>query len=217
MGEECSESSSILCLYWIQGLRREYLQWDRRENDIEPLDNEEFMHLLDPVMIISLDLLDSPEDAVSFFPLQAAVPLFLSLSAFFEWTFFDTTYLHLFVDHSIRVDDHNVFLSLVDSFRGFINLEELRLEEDSLPSYLLPHLQHPLPDSVLFPALRSLQLRSAYFRSTSNALLRATDFLRWGREQGFPLQRIIVGHSWIDEDYVLTHIQDTVVEIDDDS
>ena len=51
------------------------------------------------------------------------------LDAHFERTFFDTTYLQLWINH-----DHGAeaFLLLVDSFRGFVNLEKLYVVNDSL-------------------------------------------------------------------------------------
>ena len=51
------------------------------------------------------------------------------------------------------------------------------------------------------------------FQHTSNSWLRVADFLRWRGEQGFPVQKIKIVESWIDRQYILTHIQDTVVEI----
>ena len=78
--------------------------------------DSEWLKLLDPIMTIALRL-SNPQDTV---------PLFLSLFALFERTFFDTTYLKLWIDYEPD-DGAEVFLSLVDSFRGFVNLEKVYL------------------------------------------------------------------------------------------
>ena len=161
------------------------------------------IRLLDPVMTITLQLSNS----------QDPVPLFLSLFALFERTFFDTTYLKLWISNEPD-DGPEVYLPLVDSFRGFVNLEKVYLGYDSLSRFLFPLLQHSLPNSVLFPALQSLRFFGATFRDTSDSLLRVADFLRWRREQNLPVQKINIVQSRINRQYILTHIQDTVVEID---
>jgi hypothetical protein len=159
-------------------------------------------HLLDPVMTITLSL-SNPQDTV---------PLFLSLFALFERTFFDTTYLRLWIEYELD-DGAEVFLPLVDSFRGFVNLEKVYLGYDSLSKFLFPLLQHSLANSVLLPALKSLMFYDAMFRRTSVSLPRVADFLQWRKEQGFPVQKINIVSSRIDREYILTHIRDTAVEI----
>ena len=99
--------------------------------------------LLDPIMTIRLQLSD---------PQDSSIPLFLSLLALFERTFFDTTYLRLWISYDD--DAAEVFLPLVDCFRGFVNLEKLYLVHQSLLNSLFPLLQKANP--VLLPALKSL-------------------------------------------------------------
>jgi hypothetical protein len=181
------------------------IQWG---TEAEVVRNKQHIHLLDPVMIITL-YLSNPQDNA---------PLFLSLFALFERTFFDTKYLKLSI-YNEPDDGLEVFLPLFDSFRGFVNLEEmyLRLVHDSLLKFLFPLLQRSLPNSVLLPALQSLRFRfcDVAFRRT-NQLLRVADFLRWRGEQGFPVQKINIVQSQINRqlERILTHIRDTVVEID---
>ena len=43
---------------------------------------------------------------------------------------------------------------------------------------------------------------------------RVADFLQWRREQGFPVEKIVIFGGKVNRKYVLTHIQDTVVEMD---
>ena len=164
---------------------------------------QQFPYLLDPVMIIKLHLSNSEE----------TFPLFLSMLALFERTFFDTTYLELRINHDGGAE---VFLPLVDSFRGFLNLEKLYVVNESLLKLLFPFLQQGNP--VLFPALKSLYFYDVtfFFLQSSDALLfRLVDFLQWRTAQGFPVQKIGIEGSWINRKYILKHIQDTVVEIDD--
>ena len=97
---------------------------------------------VDPVMSISLNPLNSEE----------IVPLFHSLFALFERTFFDTTCLQLWIDDDLA--EAEVLLPLVDSFQGFVNLEKLNVGNDSLPKLLFPLLQYA--DSVLFPHVKIL-------------------------------------------------------------
>ena len=165
------------------------------------------VQVLDPIMTITLRL-SNPQDTV---------PLFFSLFALFEWTFFDTVYLKLSVDYEPD-DGPEVFLPLVDSFRGFVKLEVMCLGfcSSSVSKFLYTLLQHSLPNSssVLLPALQFLLLYNADFRPPSSSLLRLTEFLRWRGEQGFPVRKIDIFESWIDREYILNHIgiQDTVIE-----
>jgi hypothetical protein len=118
-----------------------------RDTEAEAVHYRLHGHLLDPVITIKLRL-SNPQDTF---------PLFLSLFTLFERTFFDTTDLTLSVDYAPD-DGPEVFLPLVDSLRGFVNLKEMSLEYDSMSKFLYPLLQHSLPNSssVLLPALQSL-------------------------------------------------------------
>ena len=177
--------------------------WD---GEAEVAHYKQYIHLLDPVMVIELRL-SIPREAF---------PLFLSLFGLFEPTFFDTTSLNLYIDYYPN-DGHEVFLPLVDSFRNFVNLEKMYLMGDSVLEILLPLIQQQsLPNSVLLlPALQSLCLRSVTLGYTSDTLLHVVDFLRWRGEQGFPVQKINFVQSSINRKYLLTHIQESVVEIGD--
>jgi hypothetical protein len=174
-----------------------------RDTEAEAVHYKWHGHLLDPIVTITLRL-SNPQDTV---------PLFISLFTLFERTFLNTTFLKLFVDYEPD-DGPEVFLPLVDSFRSFVNLEVMYLGYDSMSKFLYPLLQHSFPNSnsVLLPALQSLLFCNARFRHTSNSLLRLADFLRWRREQGFPVQKINIFESSIDRQYILTQIQDSVVE-----
>ena len=88
------------------------------------------------------------------------------LDALFERTFFDTTYLQLWINH-----DHGAeaFLPIVDSFRGFVNLEKLSVVNDSLLKLLFPLLQQGNP--VLLPALKSLYFYDVKFQRSSDSIL----------------------------------------------
>jgi hypothetical protein len=158
---------------------------------------------VDPTISISLDLLYS----------QETVPLFHSLFALFERTFLYTTSLQLWI--SLDEAGAEAFLPLVDTFRGFVNLETLIVGGDSFLKLLFPLLQHT--NSVLLPAIKSIHFLNVYFRDGSDSILPAADFLQWRREKGFPVQKIkIVTHPFrINRKYVLSHIQDIVVEMDD--
>ena len=88
------------------------------------------------------------------------------------------------------------------------------MRNDSLLKLLFPFLQHPNP--VLFSTLKSLHFYDVTFRDDgSDSIQRVADFLQWRREQGFPVQKIAISGDWINWKYILTHIQDTVVEMDD--
>ena len=154
---------------------------------------------VDPVISISLQIARN----------QKPVDLFFSLFALFEWTFFDTTYLGLCIEH--REDG---ILPLVDRFRGFVNLEKLTLY-DTRTEFPFPFLQQA--SSVLLPALKSIKFIDTNFHAGSESLLPVANFYQWRREQGFPVQKLeIVQHLCsrsIDREYILAHIQDTVVEI----
>jgi hypothetical protein len=156
---------------------------------------------VDPDMSISLALLNP----------QETVPLFHSLFALFERTFFDTTCLHLWIDDPAGAE---AFMPSVDNFRGFVNLEELIVANDSVLEILFPLLQHA--NSVLLPAMKSIYFYDVTFQDGSDSTLQVVDFLQWRREQGFPVQKINIAGDRIDRKYVLTHIQDTVVEMDSD-
>ena len=158
---------------------------------------------VDPAITISLALSYS----------QESVPLFHSLFALFERTFLYTTSLQLWISHdSARAE---AFLPLIDNFRGFVNLEKLILGNDSLPKLLFPFLQHA--NSILLPAIKSLYFFDVTFQDRSDSILRLADFLQWRRERGFPVQKINIDSDplRINRKYVLSHIQDTVVEMDD--
>ena len=159
---------------------------------------------VDPVMTIVLRLAEN----------QNAVPLFLSLFALFEWTFFDTTHLKLWIDYYPN-DGAEVFLPLVDSFRGLVNLEKLSLGYDIPTDFPFPLLQQA--NSVILPALKSIEFIDAEFHSGSESLNPVVDFLRWRREQGFPVQKIEIFQvsCYVDREYILAHIQDTLVEINE--
>ena len=183
--------------------RLDFVLWG---TEAKILHDKQYIHLLDPVMTVTLHL-PNPQDTF---------PSLLSLFAIFERTFFDTTHLDLSISNGLDNGPEN-FLPLVDMFRGFVNLKEMTLGLESLLLSLLPLLQRPLPNSVLLPALQSLRLHNTMFKDTSSSLLRVADFLRWRGEQGFPVQEIHIAESWINRKLILTHIQfqDTVVEIDD--
>ena len=154
---------------------------------------------VDPIMTIILRSVEN----------QKAIPLFLSLFALFEWTFFDTTHLKLWIDYDAN-DGVEVCLPLVDSFRGFVNLEKLSLGYD-IPTEF-PFLLLQQANSVILPALKSIEFLDARFKSGSESLLPVLDFLQWRREQGFPVQKIeIFQFSFYNgREYILAHIQDTV-------
>ena len=158
---------------------------------------------VDPAITISLGLLYS----------QEAVPLFHSLFALFERSFLYTTSLQLWISHDPAGAE--VFLPLVDNFRGFVNLEKLMVGNDSLPKLLFPLLQHA--NSVLLPAIKSLFFFDVTFQDGSDSILPLADFLRWRKERGFPVQKIKIDSDprRINRRYVLSHIHDTVVEMDD--
>ena len=171
--------------------------------DIENLSckkNELVGKEVDPDLSIFLKLLN----------LQETVTLFNSLFALFQRTFFTTTCLHLGIEHPAEAQ---VLLPLVDSFRDFVNLEKLFVRHDSLSRLLFPLLQQA--NSVLFPKIKSIFFSGVNFEDGSDTVLRVADFLRWRREQGFPVQEIKINSlgSRIDRKYVLTHIQDTAVDI----
>ena len=152
---------------------------------------------VDPVMSIELRAADD----------QMPVPLFLSLFALFERTFIDTTHLQLWIESA-----SSAFLPLVDNFRRFVNLEKLSLAGDIATDFPFPLLQQANP--VILPALKSMEFMDAEFYGTE-PLRPIADFLQWRREQGFPIQKIKISQDLniISREFVLAHIQDTVVEI----
>ena len=90
------------------------------------------------------------------------------------------------------------------------------MEYDFPAVFPFPLLQKA--NSVILPALKSIEFFSADFDGKSEILLPIADFLQWRRRQGFPVPKIeIVEYSNIvDMEYILAHIQDTVVEIIND-
>ena len=160
----------------------------------------EYPDFLDPIVSINLNLSND----------QETFPLFISLFALFERTFSDTKYLQLWINHDVGAE---AFLPLVDSFRGFVNLEKLYVVNESLLKLLFPLLQQGNP--VLLPALQSLYFYDVKFLHSSDSILRVADFLQWRRAQGFPVQKIGVKGCRINRNYILRQIQDTVVQIYD--
>ena len=128
---------------------------------------------VDPVLSITLQIAD----------IQMPVPLFLSLFALFEWTFFDTTYLQLRIGCGPEL-----FLALFDSFRRFVNLETLSLGYYIATDFPFPLLQQT--NSVIFPALKSIELFRGDFQNGPESLLPVANFLQWRKKQGFPVPKI---------------------------
>ena len=159
---------------------------------------------VDPVMTITLQL---PRN-------QGSVSLLLSLFALFERTFIDTTYLRLCFDYDRIHDRAEMYLPLVDIFRGFVNLEKLSLGYGERTSFPFPILQQA-NSSVIFPDLKCIEFFGADFREGSGTLIPIRDFLHWRRwQQGFPVPKIeIQEHHYLDMEYILTYIEDTIVEI----
>ena len=155
---------------------------------------------VDPTMSISLELSN----------VEGTVPLFHSLFALFKRTFFDTTSLRIFDNDPVGTE---AVTPSADYFREFVNLEELILRNDYLPRILLPFLHHTNP--VLLPALKTFHFRNVKFQDGSDSILRLADFLQWRKERGLPIQKIVIVTDLrrISREYVLSHIQDTVVEI----
>ena len=191
---------SLIVKNVLHGSYNDTSEWGTEATEVH---NQRYYHFLDPIMTIRLRLSN----------FQEAVPraLFLSLFALFERTFFDTTYLHLQI-YNDDDDDLEDFLPLLDIFRGFLNLEKLYIIHDSLVKLLFSHLQQA--NSVLLPALKSLHFHDVTFGRRSNSILRVADFLQWRREQGFPVQKIAIEGCSVNRKYVLTHVQDTSVEMD---
>ena len=175
--------------------------------DIGNIPREDDGRDLDPIMSISLYSSNFEE----------TIPLFHSLFALFERTFFTTTILRLWINHDTARAEAFTSSSLFDHFRGFANLEKLIVGNDCLPRLLFPFLQSANP--VLFPTLKSLYFYNVKFRDGSDSILRLADFIQWRRERGFPVEKINIGRNshWINREYVLSHIQDTIVEMDDES
>lgn len=101
-------------------------------------------------------------------------------------------------------------------FRFFVNLESLDLLQDS-HSYIFPLLQHVSPSHpVLLPALHTLHFSHAYFRPDSVSWGKVLAFLRWRREQGYPVHRVSILEGQIDREFVLHEHGDEDVEVDID-
>ena len=136
---------------------------------------------VDPTISISLYLSDFEE----------TLPLFHSLFALFEPTFFDTKWLHLSINHDPARGEAFSGTVLVDNFRGFVNLEKLIVGNNDSFRLLFPLLNHTIP--VLLPRLNSLHFYSVSFQDgsdQSDSTLRVADFLQWRREQGFPVEQV---------------------------
>ena len=148
--------------------------------EAEVIHHKQHIHLLDPLMTVKL-YFHNPQDTVN---------SILSLFANFERTFFDTTHLKMCID--VEPDSGSeMFIPLVDMFRGFVNLKELYLGFNSFMLLFLPLLQRSLPNSVFLPALQSLD----FYNANSDSLPRVAEFLRWRGEQGFPVQKVQVVNS----------------------
>ena len=80
-----------------------------------------------------------------------------------------------------------------------------------MSSFCSPFLQHA--NSVLLPTIKFLHFYSVTFQD-GDTIHRVADFLQWRREQGFPVQKIDIFGGKVNRKYVLTYIQDTVVEMD---
>ena len=163
---------------------------------------------VDPVMTIQLEIAENQED----------IPIFLSLFALFEWTFYDTTYLELSILKYYLDDGTEALPLLVDSFRRFVNLEKLSLEYNGT-EFPFPLLQQE--NSVIFPALKSIEFYDPHFYSGVNGtefLPPVVDFLQWRREQGFPVPKIEIvlershDYNFVDRAYIQAECQDTVVK-----
>jgi hypothetical protein len=156
----------------------------------------------DPVLTIILRL-GNTEDVT---------PLFLSLFALFDYTFTTMTYLTLRIDYELD-NGTEVFLPLVSSFRSFVNLKLLDLLDDS-HSYLFPLLQHVSPsNSVLLPTLHTVHFLQANFRRDSGSLACVAEFLRWRREEGFPIQKVRIYESRVDREFILLELGDVEVDL----
>jgi hypothetical protein len=143
---------------------------------------------------------------------ENVTPLFLSLFALFDYTFATTTYLTLWIDDDVD-NGTQIFLPLVSSFRSFVNLKSLDLLHDS-HSYLFPLLQHVSPsNSILLPALHTVHFLQANFRRNSGSLARVAAFLRWRREEGFPIQKVRIYESRVDREFILLELGDVEVDL----
>ena len=151
---------------------------------------------VDSIMVISVYLSN----------LEDTVPLFHSLFALFERTFSDATSLHWWIDNEAEA-----FMPSVNNLRDFVNLEKLVVGKDCLVKLLFPFLQHA--NSVLLPTIKFLHFNSVTFQD-GDTIHGVADFLQWRREQGFPVKKIVIFGGKVNRKYVLTHIQDTVVEMD---
>ena len=67
--------------------------------------------------------------------------------------------------------------------------------------------------SYFLPTIKFLHFNSVTFQD-GDIIHRVADFLQWRREQGFPVKKIVIFGGKVNRKYVLTHFQDTVVEMD---
>jgi len=145
---------------------------------------------------------------------DSAILLFISLSRLFERTFRTTACLTLWTDHEGEASGTELFRPLADCFPTLVNLKILDLRYDS-PSFIFPLLQRTFsPGSVLLPALQTILFINVSFRRNSASLARVAAFLRWRKEQGFPIQKIHIYESQIDREYTLSQFEGVEVEID---
>ena len=159
---------------------------------------------LDPILGITLR---SPNS-------QEIIPLFLSLFGLFNWTFFTTTFLRLWVDYR-AAGGTGIFPPLVNRcLPTFGQLQKLYLKRDS-HSFLFPLLRHASsPGSVLLPLLHTLMFAAGDFGHGSGSLASIAMFLEWRRQQGFPISKIIIIESRIDREYIQSQLRDVEVVMD---
>jgi hypothetical protein len=160
---------------------------------------------VDPVLTIMLHSWN-PADVTSHF---------LSLFALFECIFVTTTHLKLWIDYDKAGISPDVFRPLIDRFSFFVDLQSLDLMQDS-HSFFFPFLQHmPPSSSVLFPALHTLHFFQCHFRRDSGSLAQVAAFIRWRREQGFPVHNVSIKESYVDRKFVLSQLGDVEVDMGD--
>ena len=138
--------------------------------------------------------------------LEETVPLFYSLFALFERTFSDATTLHWWIDNEVEA-----FMPSVNNLRDFVNLEKLVVRKDCLVKLLFPFLT--TREFSLTSHNKFLHFNSVTFQD-GDTIHRVADFLQWRREQGFPVEKIVIFGGKVNRKYVLTYIQDTIVEMD---
>ncbi|KAF8810422.1 hypothetical protein BYT27DRAFT_6491787 [Phlegmacium glaucopus] len=183
--------------FTIGNVRDMNLSWG--DNEAEELDEMGVLPL-DPFLAVSLRSHDS-DDIIS---------LFVSLFGLFERTFPATIYLDLCVDYR-GVNGVEVFRPLVEHFRSFVKLACLNLINDS-HEFILPLLQRiSSSGSVLLPVLHSVSLTITTVRRNSDLTLFIA-FLRWRREQGFPIHELDVDNNGDLDD---SQVGDVEVEMGD--